>query len=164
MEESIKRKLIILLIVPFIVSFTINFLLSVGIRINSSIIISIASMLIYLLAFAAILFWFYVGKQFGDMGIFKVKSFVLGNSLWFISFILYIWQFILLDDSKRNSIIASISQHYALGFVSISSMIIGFFTNTIDSKMVAIFSYLIMLIVFIIGFSYSSKNTNLNSN
>ena len=115
------------------------------------------------LASYGLFFWFYVGKRFGDLDVSKVKSIVLGNSLWFISLILYIWQFILLDYTKRNSFIASISQHYNLGFVRVSSGIIGFFTNTFDTKIVIIISYLIMLIVFTIGFIYTSKSRYLKS-
>jgi hypothetical protein len=162
MGKNLKRRLILLLIVPFVISFAINLLLSIGVRINSSILISIANMLLYLWAFAAVFFWFYVGKQFGDLGVSRTKSFILGNSLWVFSLLLYIWQFILLDGAKRNSFIAVISQYYNLGFVRISSIIIGFFTETIDTKMVTMGSYLIMLIVFAIGFIYTSKNRYLN--
>ena len=163
MEKNIKRRLIFLLIVPFVISFVINFLLSIGVRMNSSILISISNILLNLWGFAGLPFWFYVGKRFGNLDVSKVKSIVLGNSLWFISLLLYIWQFILLDYTKRNSFIATISQHYSLGFVRVSSIIIGFFTNTIDTKMVIMVSYLIMLIVFTIGFIYTSKNRYLKS-
>lgn len=163
MEKNINRRLIFLLIVPFLISFAINFLLSIGVRMNSSILISISNILLNLWFFAGLFFWFYVGKRFGDLDVSKVKSIVLGNSLWFISLLLYIWQFILLDYTKRNSFISGISQHYNLGFVRVSSIITDIFTNTIDTKMVIMVSYLIMLIVFTIGFIYTSKNRCLKS-
>lgn len=81
MEKNIKRRLIFLLIVPFVISFVINFLLSIGVRMNSSILISISNILLNLWVFAGLFFWFYVGKRFGDLDVSKVKSIVLGNSL-----------------------------------------------------------------------------------
>ncbi len=159
MKNNIKRKLTILIIIPFVVSYLIHLLLSIGVRMDSSIILSVINTVIYLWAFTAIFFWFYVGKQFGKLDISKVKSFILGNSLWMSSLALYIWQFTLLNDEKRNFFIAGISQSYNLGFVFISSRIISLFTNNLDTKTVTIFSYLFMLIVFAIGFLYTSKNS-----
>lgn len=157
MKNNIKQKLIVLLIIPFVVSYLINLLLSIGMRMDSSIILSVVNTVIYFWGFVVIFFWFYVGTQFGKLDISKVKSFILGNSLWMISLILYIWQFILLNDEKRNFFIAGISQNYNLGYVFISSRIISLFTNIIDGNIVVIVSYLIMLVVFSLGFIYASK-------
>lgn len=125
---------------------------------DSSTILSIMNIGLSLWGFIAIFFWFYVGTQFGKLGISKMKSFILGNSFWMISLILYVWQFVLLSGEERNLFFAGISQNYNLGFVSISSRIISLFTRTIDSKTVIILSYLIMLVVFSLGFIYPSKN------
>ncbi len=159
LKNNIKWKLIILIIIPFAASYLINLLLSTGIRRDSSAILSAVSITLYAWGFVAIFFWFYVGTQFGKLDIPKVKSFILGNSFWMISFILYIWQFVLLNGEERNSFIAVMSQNYNLGFVFISSRIINLFTNSIHSNTVMIFSYLIMLIVFSIGFIYKFKES-----
>lgn len=163
MRKSTKYKLILLLIVPFVVSLIINLLVIIGANIDSYILLSITTLLLYIWGFAAIFFWFYVGMQFGNTGLSKMKSFLLGNSLWMISLLLYIWQFILLKDAKRNLFIAGLSQDYALGFVGVSSKIMGFFTNTIDGDTIIMISHLIMLLVFAIGFLYAAKNRHLKS-
>lgn len=157
MKNNSKRKLILLILVPFILSYLINILLSIGINRDSSIILSFTSIFLYIWGFIAILFWFYVGMEFGRLAISKVKSFILGNSLWMISFILYIWQFIILNGEERNLFIAGISQNYNLGFISISSQIVSLFTRSIDSRTVIVLSYFLMLLVFTGGFVYTSK-------
>lgn len=158
MKKNNKYKLILLLIVPIVISYIINLLISIGFNMDSSRLLSIATILLRFWAFVGMIYWFFVGKWFRNLEIPKVKSFILGNSLWFISLVFYIWQFLLLDDGQRNFFIAGISQHYPLGFVSISSTIIGVFTNRIDGNVVTMVSYLIMLIVFAIGFIYVPKN------
>ena len=93
-----------------------------------------------------------MGRQFGSLTIEKIKSFILGNVIWAISLALYIWQFIFVDDINRNFFVAGISQHYVLGFVSWGSKAVSLFTNTIDGTVVVIVAYLMMFIVFTVGF------------
>lgn len=152
MRRNINYKLILLLIVPYLVSEIINRLLGYGISLDSSLFVTISSIILSLWKFASIIFWFFVGRQFGSLRIGKIKSYILGNLIWGISFILYIWQFIFVDDINRNLFIARISQNYMLGFVSWGSKIVGLFTNTIDGTIVVIVAYLIMIIIFTIGF------------
>jgi len=162
-RKSKKYKLILLLIFPLVVSLISNLLLTIGADTDSYIFLYITTSIIYIWGFVAIFFWFYVGIQFGNSETSEMKSFLLGNSLWMISLLLYIWQFILLEDEKRNLFIAGLSQDYALGFVGVSAKIIGFFTNSIDGNAVIMISYLIMLLVFTIGFLFAAKNRQLKS-
>ncbi|WP_172198634.1 hypothetical protein [Saccharibacillus qingshengii] len=62
-------------------------------------------------------FWLWVGMRFARLEGSSVKNFVWGNSLWLISFLLYLWQFVLLDDANRNMALAAWSQYYAVSFV-----------------------------------------------
>lgn len=163
MRKITKYKLILLIIFPLVVSLISNLLLTIGTNTDSSIFLYITTSLLYIWGFVAIVFWFYVGMQFGNTGISKMKSFLLGNSLWMISLLLYIWQFILLEDEKKNLFIAGLSQDYALGFVGVSGKIIGLFTNTIDGNKVIMISHLIMLLVFAIGFLFAVKKRQLKS-
>lgn len=158
MTKNIRGRLIILLAIPFMVTCAINFLTIIGINIDSSILLFTTTMLLRIWGVVGVVFWVYVGKQFGNLNISKVKSFTLGNSLWMISLLLYVWQFILLDISKRNFFIAGISQYYSLSFVSVSNMIISLFNNGADSTMVTIVAYIIMLIIFVIGFTDNPKD------
>lgn len=163
MRKSKKYKLILLLIFPLVVSLISNLLLTIGADTDSYIFLYITTSILYIWGFVAIFFWFYVGIQFGNTEISEMKSFLLGNSLWMISLLLYIWQFILLEDEKRNLFIAGLSQDYTLGFVGVSGKIIGIFTNSIDGNAVIMISYLIMLLVFTIGFLFAAKNRQLKS-
>lgn len=157
MKRNIKYKLILLLIVPYLVGEAINRSIGYGISLDSSSLLSISSILLSLWKFSSVIFWFWVARQFGSLTIGKVKSFILGNVLWMISFVLYMWQFVFVNDINRNFFIAGISQNYVLGFVSWGSKILSLFTNTIDGTVVVIISYLMMLIVFTLGFITSPK-------
>ncbi|CAK7086031.1 hypothetical protein CIW83_04880 [Tissierella sp. P1] len=152
MKRNINYKLILLLIVPYLASEIINRLMGYGISLNSSLLLTISSILLSLWTFSSVVLWFWVGRQFGSLTIEKIKSFILGNVIWAISLALYIWQFIFVDDINRNFFVAGISQHYLLGFVSWGSKVVGLFTNTIDGTVVVIVAYLMMFIVFTVGF------------
>lgn len=156
-------KIILLILLPFIIGFLINSLLGLGITRDNQLLLSISTILLSIWTYGgAIIFWFLVGRIFGNLNMNKVKSFALGNSVWTISLLLFVWQFLFVNGSNRNLLIAGISQHYALGFVSLGSRILGLFTNSIHGTTVALIAYFLMLIVFSIGFitKYPSKNSN----
>lgn len=158
MKRNINYKLILLLLVPYLAGEIINRLISLGINLNSSSLTSILGMLLSIwTSLGATVYWFYVGRQFGSLEINKIKGFILGNVLWGISFVLFMWQFVLVDDIHRNFSIGIISQHYALGFISWASRLIRLFTNTIDSTAVVMVAHLIMFMIFTFGFISSSK-------
>lgn len=151
-------KLILLLLVPYLVGEIINRLISLGISTNSSSLTSISGIILSIwTSFGAAAYWFYVGRQFGYLRINRIKSFILGNIVWAISFVIYIWQFVLIDDANRSFPIALISQHYMLGFVGWGSRFVDLFTNTIDGSIVVIVAYTMMFITFALGFISSSK-------
>ncbi|AKL95050.1 hypothetical protein CACET_c16010 [Clostridium aceticum] len=163
MRKNTMFKLFLLLIIPYLSGEIINRLINYGIALNSSILLSFSSVLLILLPFVSTAFWFWVGKQFGSLKMHRTKSFILGNSIWSILLGLHIWQFTFVQDINRNISISSISQHYVLGFVSWSTKAISLFTNTIQGTMVIRVAYLMMLIVFIIGFSNSSPTVQVGA-
>ena len=67
MEKNIRQRLVLLLIIPFLVSYIINLLITIGFKTGLDILMSIANISLYLWAFVAAFFWFYVGKQFGKL-------------------------------------------------------------------------------------------------
>ncbi|WP_172251329.1 hypothetical protein [Saccharibacillus deserti] len=98
-------------------------------------------------------FWLWIGMRFARLEGSSVKNFVWGNSLWLISFLLYLWQFVLLDDANRNMALAAWSQYYALSFVMSGAWVyMAFEKGVIRSTPVAIYAYGIMFLVFAIGF------------
>ncbi len=163
MKTNKKITLIILVLLPFLIGYFINRLLSVAITSDNQVYLGIGTSLLSLWSKGgAIVFWFFVGRIFGKLDMILVKSFVLGNIGWGISFILFIWQFILLDDVSINFFISGISQNYVLGFVGLGSRIIRIFTNQIHSNTVVMVSYLLMIIVFGIAFISSSRSKSSN--
>lgn len=93
--------------------------------------------------------WFYIGMRFSKWNVSKWKSFLIGNSLWLISFALFVWQFILLDDASRNIDIAGLAQFYMLPFVYGAAKILPFLYS---GTMLIIWAYLFMLATFSVGF------------
>lgn len=77
---------------------------------------------------------------------------VMGNSIWLLSFLLYLWQFVLLDSPGSNTSIALISQYYMLSFGWTGSKLSSLFSNVYNSTTITILSYISMLIIFTIGF------------
>lgn len=160
MKQRIKYKLIILVLVPFLMGQLINLLISYAFRTNNSLMFTASDTLLTVWTFASVIYWYWVGKQFGSLSMKKVKSFILGNVVWGISLVLYVWQFLFVDGVHRNLFIAGISQNYMLGFVSWSAKLIGIFTNSIDSTQVTIGAYLLMLIIYAVGFKRNIMSTN----
>ncbi|RXJ04457.1 hypothetical protein DS745_03475 [Anaerobacillus alkaliphilus] len=97
-------------------------------------------------------FWLWVGMKFGRLAISKFKSILLGNSIWLLSFLIFIWQFVILDDLSRNIAFTSFSQYYMLPFIWSGSKLVLIFSDTIHSSTVMILSYICMLLTFIVGF------------
>lgn len=146
--------------IPLLFAEIINRLLAYGLKTNSSLLLTISEGLLFLWKYVSIIFWYWVGKQFGVLKTGKVKNFIFGNALWGVSIVLFIWQFIFVSDVNRNPFIAGLSQSYMLSFVYISSRILSLFTNSLDSITIGIVAYIIMLVVFIVGFISSVYKTN----
>ncbi len=102
-------------------------------------------------------FWLWVGLKFGRMALSKFKSILIGNSIWLISFLVFIWQFILIDEVSRNVSLAIFSQYYILPYIWVGTKVAVLFTDTINSSTVMLLSYLCMLVTFLIGYLLSSR-------
>ena len=133
-----NTKMLLWIIIPFVYGFLSNtFML-------------IAPPLLSQLIFAV--FWFWIGMKFSYLIGNNVKSFFIGNSIWLLSFLVYLWQFALLDDESRNMFIAVISQYYMLSFIWSGTILSLLFTDILHGTTITIISYLVMLFVFTIGF------------
>lgn len=156
MESVKKYKKIIFVLIPLLLSFIINsFIL---------LLLPIYSLLIWPLCIGFIVYWFWVGKQFAKVKFNKILGFILGNSLWGISFALYIWQFVILDDSSRNMLLAVLSQYYNLFTTPLATRIITLFSNVINSTEITVLSYVLMIIIFSLGFIYQLIRMRINQN
>ncbi|HAG44344.1 MAG TPA: hypothetical protein DCL31_14735 [Clostridium sp.] len=142
-----KSKYILIILIPLIIGIIIN-------RVNF--ILQIYSTVPWIFVIAFIIFWFWVGKVFAKANHNRVKSFLIGSSLWAISFLFYLWQFVLVNDANKNFIIAGISENYMILIVPIATKIMMMFTDIIDGTIISIVSYILMFIIFSIGFIYES--------
>lgn len=133
-----NKKMLIWILIPFIYGFLSNtFALIIPPHLSQMI-------------FAV--FWFWVGLSLSNWSGNKMKDFILGNSIWLLSFLLYIWQFVLLNDESRNMFLALISQYYMLPFIWSGTTLSLSFSDVLDGTSITIISYLAMLFVFTLGF------------
>lgn len=152
-----KNKTLLLIFIPFLWGYLINVLVwKVAIIGDFYFRLNIIWETIF------ILFWFWTGTKFAQLNTNKVKSYIIGNSIWLLSFLVYIWQFILLSGESRSFRLAGLSQHYNTGimFISgkISRMILRLFTNTISGTTMITFSYGLMIAIFTTGFIYRIRH------
>lgn len=78
---------------------------------------------------------------------------MIGNSIWLLSFLLFVWQFVLLDDVSRNTVIAGISQYYMYSFIALGTIFTSLFSSgVLSGTVMMIFSYVAMLLVNLLGF------------
>ena len=135
MKTNMKYKLILLVLLPFIIGFLIEGLFRLGIT-------SLGSLLFIPWIYGGgLIFWFWVGRTFGKLNLQPIKSFILGNLAWGISFGLYTWR-----------VVTGLSEFYALGFVGLGTRILRLFTNQIHGTTAMQIAYFLMLIVFSLGF------------
>lgn len=116
----------------------------------TSISVSLLSPLLIQILFTVL--WFWVGMKFSHLSGSKVKNFFEGNSLWLLSLLLYLWQFFLLSDETRNTFMAMFSQYYMTAFLWSGTKLSQLLCGDLDGKMITIFAYLVMFVVFVIGF------------
>lgn len=147
MEVIKNYRLILLLLLPFLLGWLFN---------STSFFLNIYIKFTWPINIVFLLYWFWVGKQFGQLRYNKFLVFLLGNVLWALSFGLFIWQFVFVDDPNRNLLIAAFSQLYPLLNVVLSSRIIMLFDNSLHGTQIVSISYIIMLFVFLSGFLYGS--------
>ncbi|SDJ08938.1 hypothetical protein SAMN04490247_0666 [Salimicrobium halophilum] len=97
-------------------------------------------------------FWFWVGMKTPHLRGNNIKNFIIGNSIWLLSFALYLWQFVLLNDESRNMFLALISQYYMHSFLWSGTRLTLWFSGGLYGTTITIISYLSMLLVFSLGF------------
>ncbi|MFC6333063.1 hypothetical protein ACFP56_10545 [Paenibacillus septentrionalis] len=152
MEVVKHYKLIILVMLPLFVGWLFN---------STIVYLPISSIIMWILNIGFIVYWFWVGKQFGQLKLNRLFSFLIGNIIWIISFMLFIWQFIVVDDSKRNFFLAGISQYYILFTIMFPTKLVALFTDVLHSTQIIVTSYIFMLIIFLIGFIYGAARVRI---
>lgn len=143
-KMNMVYKAIVLVLFPLIMGFLIEKLLVDNITGLGSLLLGIW------LYGGGIVFWLYVGGVFGKFKMSAVKKYILGNIIWGIFLVLYIWQ-------------SALTQYYSLGFVGVSTQILGLFTNSLSSTTIILFSHFLMLLVFSLGFLFAMRFKSLKT-
>ncbi|WP_054954731.1 hypothetical protein [Paenibacillus dakarensis] len=150
-----KNKHILIVLAPFIAGWLFYLLMYS---------IPFSGMLLWTLNIGFVLFWFWGGRQFAKLSMNKVYSYLLGNSLWLLSLLLFLWQSVALDGASQNLAIAGLSQYYMLLMLMIGTQIHLTYAVEIDPVEITLISYAVMLVVFTIGFIYQTvKGKNSSS-
>ncbi|MBK3496494.1 hypothetical protein JFL43_16840 [Viridibacillus sp. YIM B01967] len=103
-----------------------------------------------------VVYWLWIGYIIGRLSKNQLQGFLFGNSLWIISLLLFIWQFMLTDNVDRNVHIAAIPQYYILSFAWLASKLSSIFFS-INGTTIIIVAYVCMLFIFILGFRAGKK-------
>ena len=131
---------LVLILIPLVYGFLVNNLM--------------VPLTPFLAQLVFLVFWFYVGYRFSKLDMAAWKSFLLGNVAWLVSFLLFIWQFIVLDSADRSMDLALLSQHYILAFVYGAARLLPFISN---GTTIIFFAYILMLLTFSVGFFINKK-------
>jgi hypothetical protein len=141
-----NKKMLIWILIPFIYGLLSNTFVMIIPPLLSQLVFTV--------------FWFWVGIRFSYLSGNNIKSFIIGNSIWILSFLLYLWQFVLLNDESRNMFLALISQYYMLSFIWSGSKLTLLFSDVMHGTTITIISYLSMLLVFSLGFIVGKIKAN----
>ncbi len=162
-KNKINFKMFLLIIFPFVISVVIDRLNVVASIYGKESVYDVANTISNVWKYVCILYWYWVGKKFGFLGKGKRKSFVFGNSLWGLGIIFYIIIFFLTDEANRSKLIKVIpflnqlAQGYSLGFMSLSTFLLSIFAKDVDCRITMLISYILMLVVFILGFNRGKR-------
>ena len=137
-KNKYNIKMFLMILFPLIVSIVIERFITIATIYNKPKIGNVADSIINIWKFVCILYWFWVGKKYGEFNRGRAKSFVFGNILWGIGLVFYIIIFFLTDSNNRINLIKVIpwlnelAQGYTLGFIRWSGLILSIFTKNID--------------------------------
>lgn len=114
----------------------------------------------YLSQVIIVFFWFWVGKKFGGLNVSKLRSFALGNSIWGICLVIFVWQFLLESEPQRIKALEAVSLSYISPFYILTHALppIGYFSGfTLTSSMIVLtlVGYFVMFAIFTLGFIWA---------
>lgn len=103
-------------------------------------------------------FWFWVGRRFAGLNMSKLQSFLLGNSVWGICLIIFVWQYILEQEPHRIKALEVISLSYISPFYIFTHALppIGAYYSgfrlTATIIILTLVGYVLMFVIFTLGF------------
>ncbi|WP_026476603.1 hypothetical protein [Alkaliphilus transvaalensis] len=138
----------VLLLIPLLIGFLVN---------RDSVLMTFYLRFSRIFSIILLILWGWVGSLFAQSEN-KIKSYMIGNSLWALGLMLYIWQYIIKSEQSMNFIILILSQLYVVFVLPTAVLIMKIFTSSINGIHAIILSYGLMIVSFSIGFFYRVKN------
>lgn len=147
-----RRYLIAIAISPAIVGYFYN---------NMILIPGLGVFLLKLFPIIMFIYWFIVGKRLAFLSKNMYKDIMLSHSVGLISLVIYLWQFLLVDDEHRNRLLAGFSQMFSSSISPYMAKIVILFSgNNIGQGTLTamqILGLLCMFLVFSIGYMFGKK-------
>lgn len=151
-----KSILILLTLVPLIVGYVINITLTIP---------GIGMVIYYVVPFAVLVFWFYLGSLYSKTTWKAIPSVLIGSATGILSLILYLWQFLGRNDETRNMALAVISQMYS---AATPTYLFGRLAMLFESQpnyigqttMVAVqvIAVILMFVIFTVGYLWGRRH------
>lgn len=148
MKYRTMGKQVGVIIAPFFGGWVIN---------SSLFMIDLYSRFLWLLTIAMTLYWWCAGRYFSKAYDRQLKGIMIGNSLWGISLLLFIFEFLILSDKARHMLLAVYSQCYGLFFVPFGAALLSPFSS-MNSSIVVLIAYGVMLLIFVLGYNSNKNN------
>lgn len=107
-----------------------------------------------------VIYWSWVGKRFAGLDMSWIRSFALGNSVWGICLVIFMWQFLLESEGHRNTLLELVSQYYVSSFYWVTHVFPSMFNTNLTTWTVTVLSligYFLMLFVFTLGFTLGRR-------
>ncbi|MPM45844.1 hypothetical protein SDC9_92536 [bioreactor metagenome] len=139
-----KIKLLLIALSPILIGFLFNNLLI------------FLPLFIYIAPFLMMFYWFWVGTQFAENVKSPAKAILLANSIGIISLLVYYWQFVMVADNERILVLAGFSQMFTVPLIYLTAKIGLIFQQT-PNEIIQVTGFILMLIVFTIGYFYKKK-------
>ena len=162
-NKNIKMKTLrvsLLVLSPILIGYIYNILIFMP---NSMIIT------IWLMPIAQLCYWFVIGGIFAQIYENSLRAIITGNIVGIISYVIYIWQFILVEPTNRIIGISMLSQMFSISLVPITSRLgILFETNTNEFTQTTLnamqpIGLFFMISIFAVGY-YMNKRMIKNKN
>lgn len=103
----------------------------------------------YAAPFTVLYYWGWVATMFHSHFKSFFKSMIWMNGLGIVTFLLYIWQFVLLEEGEQISVLAILSQLYtvSLGFITTWIGVVLDGSSSIDSEVISVTASIITEVV-----------------
>lgn len=122
-NKNIKMKTLrvgLLVVSPILIGYIYNILIFMP---NSMIIT------LWLMPIAQLCYWFVIGGIFAQIYEDSLRAIITGNIAGIISYVIYIWQFLLVEPTNRILGVSMLSQMFSIGLVPITSRLGILFEN-----------------------------------